>query len=68
MKKLEKEYLTNGWHPNYIFTHRDSRHAFNGQRFEVQKPSGWFREVLWYAGTIALAAALAFLLIYFRTK
>ncbi len=65
MEKLKHEYISNGWHPGYAFTVRDSRHAFGfGQRLQMDKPRGWLRDAFLFIGALALVAVI----IYFRIK
>ena len=54
MQKLEKEYVSSGWHPDYAMTIRDSRRAY-GVRYQEEKPS---RDYLYVVATLAVIVVI----------
>ncbi|SCX92551.1 hypothetical protein SAMN05216420_101352 [Nitrosospira sp. Nl5] len=59
MQKLEKEYVSSGWHPDYSMTIRDSRYAF-GVRYQPAKKN---RDWLWFLGSLAMIISVGAVLV-----
>lgn len=57
MQKLENEYVSSGWHPDYAMTIRDSRYAF-GVRYQPEKPS---HDYLYVVATLTVIAVIVWI-------